>query len=169
MIVPVSVWVPVPVPSSVHLHCHSANQLIDLCSLFAVVPYLVASFHFVKVRKVNDLIVSFSGFLLFPSIENSSGCFFLFFSMSCLVLSCLVCLPVRLSPSVIFSFIYLSAADVKSFCLCTCPLQAPLVCSLERRSVFSHSPSSCSQKLLVYIFRGNAHIDCDKRETGIPI
>lgn len=124
-------------------HRQFANHLIDLCSLFAVVPYLVASFHFVKVRKVNDLIVSFSGFPLSPSIENSSDfSFFLFYlvylDLSCRVLSRLFARsPVS---ECYFSFIYLSVADMKSFCLCACPLQAPLVCSHQRRTPFSHSP-----------------------------
>lgn len=76
--------------SQTQSHRQFANHLIDLCSLFAVVPYLVASCHFVKVRKVNDLIVSFSGFPLSPSIENSSDFSFFLFYLVYLVLSCLV-------------------------------------------------------------------------------
>lgn len=129
---------PSPIPSP---YGKPSNRLVQclsrhLCSLF------------IKVHKVNDLIVSFSGFPLYPS-ENSSDFSVFYMScriVSCLVWSCLVCLPVRLSPSVISTFIYLSVADVKSFCFCHCLVHCKrhLVCTLKRNTLppppHTHTP-----------------------------
>lgn len=164
--------------SQTQSHRQFANHLIDLCSLFAVVPYLVASFHFVKVRKVNDLIVSFSGFPLSPSIENSSDfSFFLFYlvylDLSCRVLSRLFARsPVSEWYFLFYLFVCcrrekllpLRLSTASATCLFA-PKENPIL-PFPRSPIL---PSLCSQKLLGHNFMGNAHIDCDKRETGIPI
>lgn len=163
---PVSVPVPVPVPFPVY----TPNHLIDLCSVCLVISALLSLYQGSQGQWFNSFILRFS---IVP-IREFLGLFCLLYVVSCLVLSCLVCLPVRLSPSVISTFIYLSVADVKSFCVCHCLVHCKrhLVCTLKRNTLPPPPHTHTLPQSIVIC--SNFHLACtqidsDKRKTRIPI